>query len=83
MFEHFGPTESGPLERLLAVRLRDVEARVFKEESRPCAVRFEIDYEFRSRTLGLLFGAAFERAFRKLSEAFETRADSAYGRGGS
>ena len=67
----------GPFRRL------DNSWRFTPTGERSCAVRFEIDYEFRSRTLGLLFGAAFERAFRKLSEAFETRADSAYGRGGS
>ena len=38
-----------------------------------------IDYEFRSRTLGLLMGAMFDRAFRKFTEAFEKRADAVYG----
>ena len=45
-----------------------------------CDVGFYINYEFRSRTLGLLMGAMFERAFRKFSEAFERRADEVYGR---
>ncbi len=43
-------------------------------------VRFSIDYEFRSRTLGALMGAVFDRAFRKFAEAFEARADEIYGR---
>ncbi|MHB2166226.1 type II toxin-antitoxin system RatA family toxin [Alsobacter sp. R-9] len=47
-----------------------------------CDVGFFINYEFRSRTLGLLMGAMFERAFRKFSEAFEERADLVYGVGG-
>src|SRR5690606_30855413 len=34
-----------------------------------CLVRFAIDYEFRSRTLGFLAGKVFDRAFRKLAEA--------------
>ena len=40
-----------------------------------CDVGFFIDYEFRSRTLGLLVGSMFDTAFRKFSEAFEKRAD--------
>lgn len=42
-------------------------------------VHFWIDYEFRSRTLGVLMGVVFDRAFRKFAEAFETRADEKYG----
>jgi coenzyme Q-binding protein COQ10 len=42
-------------------------------------VYFSIDYEFRSRTLSVLMGAVFEKAFRKFAEAFEKRADSVYG----
>ena len=41
-------------------------------------VRFFIDYEFRSRMLGALMGAMFDRAFRKFAEAFESRAASVY-----
>jgi coenzyme Q-binding protein COQ10 len=41
-------------------------------------VRFSIDYEFKSRTLGALMGAVFERAFRKFAGAFEARADEIY-----
>ncbi|WP_370673668.1 type II toxin-antitoxin system RatA family toxin [Pleomorphomonas sp. PLEO] len=44
-------------------------------------VHFWIDYEFRSRMLGALMGSMFDRAFRKFSEAFETRADAIYGVG--
>jgi coenzyme Q-binding protein COQ10 len=44
-----------------------------------CKVHFDIDYEFRSRTLGLLFGAVFDHAFRRFAAAFETRADELYG----
>ncbi|PTW60259.1 coenzyme Q-binding protein COQ10 [Breoghania corrubedonensis] len=44
-----------------------------------CEVGFFITYEFRSRTLGSLMGAMFDRAFRKFASAFEERADEIYG----
>lgn len=44
-------------------------------------VGFWISYEFKSRTLGALMGAMFDRAFRKFSDAFEARADAVYGAG--
>jgi coenzyme Q-binding protein COQ10 len=46
-----------------------------------CLIHFSIDYEFRSRTLGFVFGAMFDRAFRRFSTAFENRADALFGRG--
>jgi coenzyme Q-binding protein COQ10 len=45
-----------------------------------CEVEFFIEYEFKSRALGMLMGAMFETAFRKFSAAFEQRADRVYGR---
>jgi coenzyme Q-binding protein COQ10 len=42
-------------------------------------IHFTIDYKFRSRTLSLLLGAVFDRAFRKFADAFEARADAVYG----
>jgi coenzyme Q-binding protein COQ10 len=45
-----------------------------------CDVEFFIEYEFRSRALGMLMGAMFDTAFRKFSAAFEQRADRVYGR---
>jgi coenzyme Q-binding protein COQ10 len=50
------------------------------EGERSCEVEFFIDYEFRSRTLGLLMGSMFEVAFRRFAAAFERRADAIYGR---
>jgi coenzyme Q-binding protein COQ10 len=41
-----------------------------------CEVRFFIDYEFKSRVLGALMGAMFDRAFRAFAEAFEKRANA-------
>jgi coenzyme Q-binding protein COQ10 len=43
-------------------------------------VKFYIDYEFKSRTLGFLMGSMFDIAFRKFTEAFEKRADAIYGK---
>lgn len=51
----------------------------FDEMEDGCDVKFFIDYEFRSRVLGALMGAMFDRAFRMFSEAFEKRADAVYG----
>lgn len=45
-----------------------------------CEVKFDIDYEFKSRILGAVMGAVFDRAFRTFSTAFEKRADAIYGR---
>ncbi len=45
-----------------------------------CDVEFFIDYEFRSRVLGMLMGSMFEVAFRRFAAAFERRADEVYGR---
>lgn len=44
-----------------------------------CRIHFDIAYEFRSRTLGLLLGGVFDRAFRHFAEAFEKRADALHG----
>ena len=44
-----------------------------------CNVHFSIDYEFKSRILGAVMGAVFDRAFRMFAEAFEKRADAIYG----
>jgi coenzyme Q-binding protein COQ10 len=41
-------------------------------------VDFFISYEFRSKTLGLLMGTVFDKAFRRFAEAFEQRADKIY-----
>lgn len=44
-----------------------------------CTVSFFIDYEFKSRMLGIVMGTMFDRAFRMFAEAFEKRADMIYG----
>jgi coenzyme Q-binding protein COQ10 len=45
-----------------------------------CEVEFFIDYEFRSRMLGMLMGTMFDAAFRRFAAAFERRAGQIYGR---
>ena len=49
-------------------------------EAAGCDVQFYIDYEFKSRILGAMMGAMFDRAFRMFAEAFEKRADAVYGK---
>jgi coenzyme Q-binding protein COQ10 len=43
-----------------------------------CDVEFFIDYEFKSRMLGLVMGTMFDLAFRRFAVAFEHRADAIY-----
>lgn len=49
------------------------------DDPQACIVDFYISYEFKSRTLGLVMGAMFDKAFRKFSDAFAARADALYG----
>ncbi|MDQ6437722.1 type II toxin-antitoxin system RatA family toxin [Mesorhizobium sp. LHD-90] len=44
-----------------------------------CDIHFSIDYEFKSRLLGMVMGSMFDRAFRTFAEAFEKRADVIHG----
>jgi coenzyme Q-binding protein COQ10 len=47
-------------------------------ENAGCKIEFFIEYEFRSRTFGLLMGAVFDTAFRRFADAFERRADAVF-----
>jgi coenzyme Q-binding protein COQ10 len=59
---------------------RHLENRwTFKPDGEGCIIGFWITYEFKSRALGALMGAMFDKAFRRFSEAFEARADAVYG----
>ena len=44
-----------------------------------CLVHFSIDYEFKSKMLGLLMGSMFDAAFQRFTKAFEERANAVYG----
>ncbi len=50
----------------------------FRADAPGSHVDFYINYEFRSRTLGLLMGAMFDHAFRRFADAFEERANTIY-----
>ena len=60
-------------------RYLDNEWRFEPVAERTCDVHFFIDYEFRSRTLGLMMGGMFDRAFNMFVHAFEERANALYG----
>lgn len=45
-----------------------------------CEVDFCVDFSFRNAMFEALAGQYFDRAFRKMVEAFEKRADDLYGR---
>lgn len=43
-----------------------------------CAVDFMVDFQFKSKIFESLAGQVFERALRKMTDAFETRANDLY-----
>jgi len=47
-------------------------------EDGKCEVSFLIDYEFKSKMLGMVMGTMFEIAFGRFTAAFEERADKIY-----
>lgn len=54
----------------------------FIDDASGSTIDFFIDYEFRSRLLGVLVGQMFDQAFRRFAVAFEERAAVVYGRPG-
>jgi coenzyme Q-binding protein COQ10 len=50
----------------------------FVDDPSGSTVHFFIDYEFRSRLLGMLMGTMFDQAFRRFTQAFEERAAHIY-----
>ena len=61
--------------------LRDLDNTwQFEElESGGCRVHFCVDFTFKNRVFEAMAGQYFDRAFRKMVAAFETRADALYG----
>ena len=56
----------------------------FRDDDRSQShVDFHIEYEFKSRMLGLVMGSMFDQAFRRFADAFEKRANEIYGRPGA
>ncbi len=46
-----------------------------------CLVDFSVDFAFKNRVFEALAGQVFDRALRKMTDAFETRAAALYGAG--
>jgi coenzyme Q-binding protein COQ10 len=44
-----------------------------------CAVDFAVDFEFKNRLFEAIAGQFFEKALRKMTDAFEARANTLYG----
>jgi len=49
------------------------------EDAAACEVDFYIDYEFKSKMLGVMMGSVFDMAFRRFVSAYEARAHEIYG----
>lgn len=52
----------------------------FRElDEQTCEIDFRVDFQFKNRVFQVLAGQYFDRAFRKMVEAFEARAHELYG----
>lgn len=64
--------------------LRDLDNLwVFRDIEGGCEIDFNVDFAFKSRMFEALAGQYFDRAFRKMVNAFEVRADELYGNSNS
>ncbi|KEC55521.1 type II toxin-antitoxin system RatA family toxin [Bartonella koehlerae] len=76
-----------PKEKLIEVKYIDGPFKYLEnrwafhhtEKSNVCNIEFFIDYEFKSKMLGLVMGSMFDIAFYKFTDAFERRAHRIYG----
>ncbi|WP_455466648.1 type II toxin-antitoxin system RatA family toxin [Bartonella sp. B39] len=76
-----------PKENLIEVKYIDGPFRYLENHwafhhignTNACNVEFFIDYEFKSKMLGLIMGSIFDVAFHKFTDAFEMRAHKIYG----
>lgn len=61
--------------------LRDLDNRwVFRTvDAHSCEIDFHVEFSFRNRMFEALAGQYFDRAFRRMVEAFEKRAAALYG----
>lgn len=48
-------------------------------DDQTCEIDFRVDFQFKNRVFQALAGQYFDRAFRKMVEAFEARAHELYG----
>lgn len=53
--------------------------RFIEEQDGSCTIDFFVDFEFKNIVLQNLMGLFFEKAVRKMVEAFEARAEDLYG----
>lgn len=53
----------------------------FEDVDGGCSVDFMVDFAFKNRMFEMLAGQFFDKAFRKMTAAFEARADALYGAG--
>ncbi len=52
----------------------------FREiDENTCEIDFKVDFQFKNRMFQAMAGQYFDRAFRKMVEAFERRAEELYG----
>ncbi len=65
--------------------MRDLSNRwIFTaKENGGCSIDFCVDFTFNNKVFEALAGQYFDRAFRKMMTAFETRADELYGNNSS
>jgi coenzyme Q-binding protein COQ10 len=52
----------------------------FADADAGCEVRFEVDFAFRNRLFETIAGQYFDKALRKMTDAFVARAEALYGR---
>lgn len=52
----------------------------FTPEGEGCSISFSIDFAFKSQMLETMIGGLFDKAVRKMVEAFEDRATALYGK---
>lgn len=52
-------------------------------DEQTCEIDFAVDFEFKNRVFQAIAGQYFDRAFRKMVAAFETRAGDLYGKSSS
>lgn len=61
--------------------MKDLDNRwLFRPLPEGCEVEFFVDFTFRNAVFEALAGQYFDRAFRKMVAAFETRAEQLYGK---
>lgn len=79
---HLYPTERIEVELVEGPFSRLTNSWRFEKAENGCEIHFSLDFQFRSRLLEKMIGLVFEKAFKAMVSAFETRADELFGRVG-